>query len=114
MRKPPKGSLAHGLDPIHGFERKHTDLQVRGEQQEVEELSHSRACEAELSRKCGAIRNQALVDQSLQVMRKSEHAGDLRGTPYRGSVFKGDGWGVTEFDTSPLSTKQRALQDDAV
>ncbi len=110
----PESSLNHRLDAIYSLELEHCDLKVWREEQKVEELRYSRAREPKLPCKPCAIRNQSLVDQSLEVMPEGEHARDLRGAAHGHSSF---GWHrrpVGEFDTSPLSPKQRAFQDEPV
>lgn len=61
----PEGALGHGLGAVYGFEGQHGVLEIRRQEQEVEELADPRPREPQLPRHVGPVGDRAPVDGGL-------------------------------------------------
>src|SRR5579884_1192872 len=75
----PQRPLADRLDAIDRFQEQHPLLQVRREQQQVEEMGQPRAREAESPRDVGLVAQLAVRDRLLDLVRERQHQGHARG-----------------------------------
>lgn len=105
----PKGPLGHRLGTVHCFEGQDGVLEIRRQEQKVEELGHPRSRQPQLPRHGGPVGDGAPVDGGLQVVREGELLGDLGGPAHR--LGLGGRRRLGEGDASALVAEERLLDD---
>jgi hypothetical protein len=76
--------LPERLDAIDGLQREHGLLDVGSEQEQVEEERDPCSCEGEPSSDVSAVREDALVNETLDMMGERQHSSDVGRPAYGG------------------------------